>query len=130
MLTLKSVSIGIGLLLVIFYLPFLFNFKGWKKELLKTICNKDISRVYAIIMMLIGFLALQTYYRFELIWPLAISLIGWLFLLKGLMWFWFPDWVKNTATKTLKKQDWLITLAGLAGLGIGIFYEYIGFYVF
>ncbi|MBU1992627.1 MAG: hypothetical protein ABH856_00155 [Patescibacteria group bacterium] len=130
MLTLKSVSIGIGLLLVIIYLPFVFNYKAWKKEGLEFLGDKKIVRLCGLLMMLMAFLMLRVHSTFEWAWPVAVSIMGWMLLLKGLIWFWFPGWVKKFASTFMAKHEWALVIGGLIGLGIGVLYEYLGFYMF
>lgn len=129
MLTLKSVSIGLGFLLVIIYLPFIFNYKGWKKDMEGMLENKALIRVLALLMMVIAFLLLKVHNTFEKAWPLAISIAGWAFLLKALLMFWFPDWGKKM-WKNFAKNEWIMVISGIVGLALGVFYEYLGFYIF
>lgn len=129
MLTLKSVSIGLGFLLVIIYLPFIFNYKGWKKDMESMIGNKTSLRILAFLLMIMAFLLLKVHHTFEKAWPLAISIAGWAFLLKALLMFWFPGW-SNRTWKNFAKNEWILVISGVVGLALGVFYEYLGFYVF
>lgn len=130
MLTLKSISVGMGFLFIIIYLPFVFNYAGWKRTLTSIVNDDKMARVYGVIMLLISFLILSVNHTFEKAWPVAISVLGWLLLLKGLFWFWFPGLCKKMADKMMRTSEWLIVISGLLGLAVGVFFEYLGFYIF
>jgi len=130
MLTLKSVSIGIGLMMIFLFLPFIFNYKGWKKEIGLLLKDTKIVRLCGFVMMIMAFLILRSHYTFEKDWPVMISIFGWLMLLKSLVYMWFPKFPQKKYDWLTKKHEWILVVAGVIAIGIGIFYEYVGFYIF
>jgi uncharacterized protein YjeT (DUF2065 family) len=61
------------------------------------------------------------------VWQIAITVISWLVVLKGAMYFVFPQWTMKFA-KSLKFEG-LYVFAGLVSLALAGWFLYVGFYM-
>lgn len=85
------------------WLPALFAPKKFISILDKTLKNSDIVRVWAIITMIIGFLFLTVYQKFDNWRAMLFSIFGYLSLIKWLFLLRFPTWAYTKYKKFYAK---------------------------
>ncbi len=81
-----------ALIILAMWLPLLFVPKKFKPILERILKNSDIVRVWAFLMMLIWFLFLSVYQKFDNGWAMIFPIFGYIELLKWLTTFRFPSW--------------------------------------
>lgn len=125
-----STSILIAKLLGIMYvfvgLGMLFDGKYYKKMYDSML--KELGMVYlgGVMAAVIGFL-IVTYHNVWQGWPILVSLIGWLALLKGFMLLVLPD-ASLEMFKSMFKKVKSFTVIGVFALALGLVFCYFGFF--
>ncbi len=94
--------------IVAFGLPMLFAPKTFRSIMEKTLKNSAIVRIWAFITMIIWFLFLSVYQKFNNGWAMTFSIFGYISLLKWLVLLRFPTrgqtkykWFYSTATASV-----------------------------
>ena len=88
----KLLLLWTGFFMLTIWLPALFSPKVFIRIMETTLKNSDIIRVRAFIVMIMGFLYLSVYRKFNNGRMMFFSLFGWLSLLKWLLLLRFPNW--------------------------------------
>ena len=88
----KLLLLWTSFFIVAFGLPMLFAPKAFKSIMEKTLKNLDIVRVRAFITMIIWFLFLSVYQKFDNGRTMTFSIFGYISLLKWLVLLRFPTW--------------------------------------
>ena len=112
-------------LIAVLYLPAIVKPKAFRKQITKFISNADNCRFTGILMMLTSFLYLSTHWELSQDWMMSISIIGWVMLFKGLIYFWFPGYPK-TKVKKFISSDEIATMIGILSMLIAAGVTYIG----
>ena len=88
---------------------------------------KSPSMVYmsGFLFLLLGVLVTVSHPVWVFSWPVVITILGWLLLLKGVMRIFFPDLIKNLIEK--KKSIKRFILAEMVSLLISLYLLYQGF---
>ncbi|MBL4694268.1 hypothetical protein JKY72_02765 [Candidatus Gracilibacteria bacterium] len=86
--------------------------------------DKNILRVSALFMFLLAFILLSIEWNLNAQgWNVLVPILGWLALVKGLVWFWSPGWVKKMWGDFFKNDNMVVFWALLTtGLGVGVIY--------
>ena len=92
--------------------------KDMQKVLLWFICQ-------VFLFLLLGVLVTVSHPVWVFSWPVVITILGWLLLLKGVMRIFFPDLIKNLIEK--KKSIKRFILAEMVSLLISLYLLYQGF---
>lgn len=74
---------------------------------------------------LLGSILLSLYNTWNAHWPVLLTILGWLALLKGVIIMLFPGWL-ITSYKKIKTGD-IIMLSGIIGILFGVILLYKGF---
>lgn len=78
-----------------FWLPMIFAPKVFKTVMERVLKNSDLVRIWAFITMIIWFLYLCVYQKFDQGWMMTFSIFGYISLLKWLVLLRFPAWGKT-----------------------------------
>lgn len=113
----------IGLYLVIVSVICLVRKKQVKATGKELACCKSTLAVTAEISLIFGLVIAIDHSIWELNWKGLITLLGYLMIIKGIIRFAFPSFVKNLATK-MDKTYWVMSIVMLI---IGIYLTYCGF---
>lgn len=96
------------------------------KELLK---NPGVFFLMATVTLILGLLLVASHNIWVMGWPVIITLIAWITLIKGLIRLFFPSVVHNIA-KNMLENAMLMKIMGLIVLIIGLFLLYKVYSVF
>lgn len=128
---LSHLAIGLSLMGFIFVLPALFDPKKFREAVLEFFgSNHVFMRIVALFHLLVAFLILNT--RWTLNWNSKQSilvLVGYLILLRGVMWLWFPEFVSKMARRFLQKE-WFVPAMSVVGLLVMAGIGYLGIWVY
>ena len=127
MFTPKLLLTALIVLLAIILLPALANPKYFRKSVKGFMTNINFIRITALINLIIGFLFLSVHWKLTNEWLMTISIIGWLAVLKGIVYFWFPEFIKKRAKKTILKSDKFVSIWAFFGVVLTVILAYITF---
>lgn len=129
MFTLSSLSIGISVLALSMGLPAIFKPALFGKGFLDMFDEESEVRILGLINMVFAFFILNT--GAKIVWDSTawIIALGWLLLLRGIIFLWKPEFVqKNLKIIMMKKNSSLFI--GLILLAMGLLYGYLGLYIY
>ena len=128
---LSHIATGFSLAMFIFSIPVLFDprkFRAVVEEFLNM--GNVIMRIVGIIDLLLAFLVLNTYWRFNLNSPRTfMSVIGYILLIRGIMRIWFPLVTREAIRKILHK-DYALYILGVTGFCLALILGYLGLWVY
>jgi len=124
----------IGGLMFLFAMPMLFASNWFKKELIATVKEKPGLhglQLYSTLMVFLGLWLLSIEYRLSggMGWYIIIPILGYLTILKGVLFLWAPKWMEDFASKIYSSNTVMI-FAGLVALVMGIISWWLTFSVF
>ncbi len=93
-----------------FALPMIFSPKKFMSIMEKLLKNLDIVRVRAFLTMIIWFLFLTVYQKFNQGWAMTFSIFGYISLVKWLILLRFPIWGQKKYKMFYKNPSWTILL--------------------
>lgn len=122
-----NTSIFIGRMLAVIYLTvgigLLLNKEYYKKMMADFCDNRPLMYFGGISALTAGFLIITFHNYWEKDWTLAITLIGWIGLFKGIWILVFPEHVIKTTRVIMEKNQTAVFFA----LGFGLFFAYFSF---
>lgn len=130
-LPMSHIAIGLAFIALVFLLPALFAPKKWKEACENFLKSDDaVFRVAALFHFIIAFFILNTHWSISLKSSRTImTVLGYLLLLRGILWIWVPGWVKNMGRKFLAKE-WSLYLMIFFGLVFTLGLGYLGIWVY
>lgn len=128
---LSHLAIGLSIMGFIFVFPALFDPKKFREAMLEFFGSHHVFlRMVAIMHLLIAFLILNTRWSINLQSKQSIMpIIGYLIFLRGVIWFWFPGFVAQTARRFLQKE-WFVPAISVIGLFVMLGIGYLGIWVY
>ncbi|MBI4231991.1 hypothetical protein HY605_02060 [Candidatus Peregrinibacteria bacterium] len=126
MFTPQLLLYGMAFLCLMFCLPALVNPKRYRKTLIDMAKDEKIVRLYGSIILLMGFFFLSVQWRFENVrdWMVIIPVIGWLSIVKGVVYTWFPEFVERKV-KIFFGDDSKVTLWAVVGIILAVLLTYV-----
>lgn len=91
----KLLLLRTAFFMLVVWLPMLFSPKIFRSIMEKTLKNSDIIRIWAFITMIIWFLFLSVYQKFNNGWSMFFSIFGYISLIKWLVLLRFPMYGYN-----------------------------------
>ena len=113
-----------GFYFIVMALAMLLNPKGFRQNIRDLAEDSAAMTVAAIITLLLGILLVVIHNQWSWQWPVIITLLAWLTLIKGLLRFLIPSWTKRM-TYTLS-HNWVYIVFALMVLGLGLLLIYFG----
>lgn len=115
----------LGLYLVIFGLALLYNRASMVKAVNEVFSNSGCALLLAIMTLIVGILLVVSHNVWVMAWPVAITILAWLILLKGVMRLYCPAKAKAWMKK-IESGKVYYTITTIALL-LGAYLTYIGF---
>jgi len=106
----------------------LLNFKTYQKVIEDCLKNSAIVYIAGIFSLIFGLLIIQFHNIWILDWPLAITVMGWLGIMKGIRLIAFPASLPKTVEFYQKNQS-LLVIRLIAVLLIGMTLSMFGYFV-
>lgn len=127
----SHIAIGLAVLCLLFALPALFEPKKFRAALEEFFNGGSaLMRVTALFHLLIAFLILNTHWTVKLDSSRSIlTIIGYLILLRGIIWLWSPSAVKQLQHKFMQKNSSVAVIA-ILGLLFAIGFGYLGIWIY
>jgi len=129
MFTPQNLLVGLAVFYLALSLPALVSPKEFGKEAKKMLGDENNARLLSLFYFLLSFFFLSTHWRFEGEWMMLISMLGWLILLKALVYAWSPDYVKSRSKDFLGNETF-ITIGGILGIVAALALIYISYNFF
>lgn len=128
---LDHLAVGISLMTFLFVMPALFEPKGFRRAFEAFVDEGDSAlRLMAVANLLIAFLILNSYWKLNFNSPRTfMSVLGYLVLLRSIVWLWFPSFVREKMKRVMKKE-WGVYIVSFIGLVVGLLYGYLGLWVY
>lgn len=121
----------IGTYMLITSIAMLINLKFYKKALDEAVKSPMIILISAILTLILGILIVISHNVWIQGWPVIITIIGWLILIKGILLFFFPSGLSKCMKKCKMKYkidilDWIKWVC-LIALFVGAYLIYISY---
>jgi len=116
----------IGPFFVIVGLGFLFNLKNFQKVMEDFAKNSALIYMGGVMALFFGLLIVQFYNVWKLQWPLIITILGWMSLIKGVVLIVFPK-AMTKWTESYQKNTVPIIVHLVIALALGIFLIFKGY---
>ena len=129
-ITPKLLLIAFAIFMTILFLPALLNTKKFQKEIKRFMKDENALRLGAFFLMIISFLFLSVHWKFTGGWYMLIPIIGWGMLIKGAIWFWFPEFTYKMVKKFYIKSENQTGLLSFFVLLLTIGILYVGIYIY
>jgi hypothetical protein len=129
-ITPKLLLIAFAIFMTILFLPALLNTKKFQKEIKRFMKDENALRLGAFFLMIISFLFLSVHWKFTGGWYMLIPIIGWGMLIKGAIWFWFPEFTYKMVKKFYIKSENQTGLLSFFELLLTIGILYVGIYIY
>ena len=117
----------LGLYLLIFGLAMLYNRGSITKAMNDVVAGNGTLLLLGIITLIIGILLVTTHNVWVYSWPVVITILGWLFLFKGVMRIFCPAKVRNFVKKFDKTKCYYTATSIFVALGAYLTYTGFGF---
>lgn len=127
----SHIALGLAVLVLVFTLPAIFDPKRFRQSIEEFFsAGNAVLRVTALFHLLVAFLILNTHWTIKLSSSRSImTVLGYLLVLRGIAWIWFPDFVREKAKKFLQK-DSSVYVMGFFGLVFAVGLGYLGWWVY
>lgn len=127
----SHIAIGLAVLIFVFTLPAIFDPKKFRHSIDEFFsAGNAVLRTAALFHFLVAFLILNTHWTIKFSSTRSImTVLGYLLLLRGIVWIWFPDFVREKARKFLQKE-YSVYVMGFAGLAFTVGLGYLGWWVY
>lgn len=122
--------IAMAVLLAVIMIPAILNTKKWQKAMKKTASDEVSIRILSFFTLLVSFLFLSVHWKLTGGWFIIIPIIGWLALIKAVVYLWWPEFVYTMAKKTYLKSEGMTALIAFLGLVIAIGLTYVALYIY
>lgn len=127
----SHIAIALSIASFMFVLPALLEPKKFREAMDEFFRGGHaLLRLAAFAHLFVAFLILNTHWTFN--WDSGRALmtgIGYLLVLRGLLWLWAPGWVTNMSRKFLQKE-WGVYVVAFVGLIFAVGFGYLGLWVF
>ena len=110
--------------ILIFYVPALVHPRRFQKALKPILTDRTNTRLVGGMILLIALMFLSVEWRFSQDYLLVIPILGWLSLLKGIYFIWFPDHVKQLTKKLLLKSESNVTTFAVLAIVMAVILVY------
>lgn len=134
-ISLSHLAIALSALSFIMVLPALLEPKKFREAVEEFFGSSNaLIRTASLFHLFVGFLIINSRWSIKLdswknfLWSL-MAILGYLMLARGIVWLWFPNFVKNKARKFLQKESSVYAVAAVGlifALGLG----YLGIWVY
>jgi len=127
----SHIAIALSVMVFMLIIPALVEPKKFR-EALEQFFNSStaVIRLAAFIHLFIAFLILNTHWTIKFSSTRSImTVIGYLLLLKGIVWFWFPAYICEIKLKLLRKK-WALYAITAVGLIFALGFGYLGIWVY
>ncbi|MBT3864478.1 hypothetical protein HOE67_04450 [Candidatus Peregrinibacteria bacterium] len=129
-ITPKLLLVAFAIMMIIVLFPALLNPKKFQKAIKQMVSDEAQTRLLGLWILTISFLFLSVHWKLTGGWYIIIPIIGWLALIKGCIYIWFPKTIQKIAKKVwLKSENKTGILAFIDLLAI-IALLYIGIYIY
>jgi len=112
-----------GILLTVVGLGVLVNLKNMQKVVDSLTANAALMYVTGMWILLLGIVMVLFHNIWIAGWPIVITILGWLTLLKGVVFIVFPGWVRSMKGM-YAHMGWSV-FAGLFALVFGLYFLYL-----
>jgi len=129
-ITPKMLMVATAIFLTVMFLPSLMDTKSFRKSLKKLLGDETLVKIMSIVYMIIAFLFLSVSWKLKGGWHILIPIIGWLMLIKGIVWYWFPELPGKLSKKYVLKSDNQTGIVGFIQLLMAIALLYVGIYIY
>lgn len=125
---LNHLAIAISVTTFLFVLPALFDPQKFREAMIEFFsASNALIRTAGVFHLLFAFLILNSRYTLQYHVRSLVPLVGYLVLGRGIIWLWFPGFVKRIARRFLEK-DWMLYLMALVGILFALGFGYLGFW--
>ncbi len=114
-----------GIVLTLAGLGMLLNGKHYLKVIESYEKNAGLLYIGGIFGLILGIIQVQAHSIWTGGWPVVLTVLGWILLVKGAIWVAFP--VQALSFIRAKQSPSIVTAGGILGLVLGIFLLYVGF---
>jgi len=115
-----------GIVFVVIGFAVLVNMKSMKKIVESLMTNPALLYISGFFILVLGLLVVMNHNVWEGGWRVLVTVLGWMTLVKGVLFLVFPEWVK--ARKSMCTSGWM-TFSGIACLAIGVYLLYVVYLV-
>lgn len=116
----------LGLYLTIVSLFMLLRFREFLNLMREVIVQRGFMLTTATEVIIIGILIVVAHNVWTLSWPIVITILGWLILIKGILRLFFPRTAEKAGNWWMKHDNYLYGMA-IIWLILGLFLLYNGF---
>lgn len=114
----------LGFYFVIVAISMIINPIGMRAFIVDALQNKSFVMLAGIMSLLFGLLIVLTH-NIWIGWPIIITIIGYLSIIRGIIRLYFPDWFANRASSVTQGKSYY--LASLIVFILGIVLLYLGY---
>lgn len=127
----SHIALGLSVVCFLYALPALIEPKKFREALEEFFnLHNAAFRLAAFFHLLVAFLILNTHWTVKLSSTRSImTVVGYLLLIRGILWLWFPDFVKWTSKKIILKENGVYVIA-FVSLLLGAGFGYLGIWVY
>lgn len=132
---LSHLALALAVLSLLFVLPALLEPKKFREAMEEFFSGSNaFIRTAAFIHIFTAFLVLNSRWSIKLdswrnfLWSI-MAILGYFILARGIVWFWFPNFVKNKSRKFLQKESFVYIMA-FVGLLFAFGLGYLGIWVY
>lgn len=129
MLQLSSLAVFFAFLHMLIALPAIFAPDEMRKAVLKLFAKPTYIRLLAMVNFVLAYLILEVQPVIGKNWESVMAVLGYLFVIRGVVWVWWPAFVKSKVKHMIKKENAPV-IVGLVTLALSLFVGYLGFYVY
>ena len=128
---LNHLAVWLALVALVVVIPALFNPKKFKDAMLEFAnAGNVVMRLAALTHLLIAFLILNTHKLIDTANPRSImAVLGYLIFLRGVVWLWWPNWVRERIKRVMNK-NYGVHLMGFVALVFAVLLGYLGIWVY
>ncbi|MFH1218789.1 MAG: hypothetical protein V1679_03030 [Candidatus Peregrinibacteria bacterium] len=117
--------LAIAAIMIVIFLPALAFPGKFQKAMKNIVKSEEHVRVISLFWFILSFMMLSVYWKLTKEWFTIFSILGWLLLLKAVVWLWFPEFVHKTVKKIVLKSDTHTVLIAVIEIVIAVFLVYI-----
>jgi len=129
-ITPKLLLIAFAIFMAILFLPALIDTKKFQKETKRFLKDANSVRMASVFLMIVSFLFLSVHWKLTGGWYVIVPILGWAMLIKGAIWFWFPEFTYKMAKKLYLNSENQTGLISFFELLLTIGLLYVGIYIY
>jgi hypothetical protein len=122
--------IALAVLMAILFIPAILSTKKFQKAMKKFFSKEELIRLVGLFTLLSSFLFLSVHWKFTGGWFMLVPILGWLMLIKGISYIWFPEFTYSIMKKTLLKSEALTGVMAFVELLLAIGLTYVALYIY